>query len=92
MSIYESFFEQLADKNQVEDLRELIKWATKDGKRFDFNGRQIRNVVSTALSIALANKEKLNTEHLAMVARQTDEFKRDLSVQEGIYKDKQIRN
>ncbi|CAI6336220.1 unnamed protein product [Periconia digitata] len=91
VSIYESFFEQLANKGKVDDLEALRRWATKYGKKFDFNGRQIRNVISTAMSIALAEEVKLKTEHLSIVSRQTDDFKRDLSVQEGIYKDKQIR-
>jgi hypothetical protein len=67
-----------------------VKWVKKEGKRLDFNGRQIRNVVSTALGIALAEDRKLLKEDLTNVARQTDDFKRDLSTVEAIYKDRQI--
>ena len=91
LCIFESFPEQLAKKKLVENYEEVRKWVEKEGKRFDFNGRQIRNVISTALGIALANQNrKLTREDLATVARQTDDFKRDLSIQEGIYKDRHI--
>ncbi|KAI1741360.1 hypothetical protein F4680DRAFT_416583 [Xylaria scruposa] len=89
-NIYISFLDQLSDKGLVEDLRDVKAWASKDGKRFDFNGRQIRNVLSTALGIALAEGRKLSREDLISVARQTDDFKRDLSTQEAIYRDRQI--
>ncbi|KAI0197648.1 hypothetical protein F4808DRAFT_438237 [Astrocystis sublimbata] len=88
--IFESFLTQLASKNLVSNYKELETWVKKEGKRYDFNGRQIRNVISTALGIALADEKKLEKDHLASVARQTDEFKRDLSTQEAIYKDRQI--
>tara|TARA_R110002060_G_scaffold38337_1_gene49564 strand:+ start:1136 stop:1351 length:216 start_codon:yes stop_codon:yes gene_type:complete len=67
-----------------------MKWVDKEGKRFDFNGRQIRNIISTALGIALAENRKLCRDDLSSVARQTDTFKRDLSTQEAIYRDRQI--
>ncbi|KAI1753930.1 hypothetical protein F4782DRAFT_494461 [Xylaria castorea] len=89
-NIYHSFLNQLATKGLVENLKDLEVWASKDGKRFDFNGRQIRNVLSTSLGIALADGRKLNREDLVSVARQTDDFKRDLYMQEAIYKDRQI--
>ncbi|KAI0490382.1 hypothetical protein F4859DRAFT_520199 [Xylaria cf. heliscus] len=89
-NIYVSFLEQLANKGLVEDLADLKAWASKDGKRYDFNGRQIRNVLSTALGIARAENRGLNREDLIGVARQTDDFKRDLSTQEAIYRDRQI--
>ncbi|KAI1176692.1 hypothetical protein F4777DRAFT_545620 [Nemania sp. FL0916] len=90
VNIFNSFLTQLSDKNLVENLKELETWVKKDGKRFDFNGRQIRNVISTALGIALADDRKLTKDDLTSVARQTDEFKRDLSSQEAVYRDRQI--
>ncbi|KAI8629481.1 hypothetical protein F5Y19DRAFT_83527 [Xylariaceae sp. FL1651] len=90
INIYNSFLEQLSNKGLVDNLQDLNKWVRTDGKRFDFNGRQIRNVLSTALGIALADKRKLQRDDIASVARQTDDFKRDLSTQEAIYRDRQI--
>ena len=74
----------------MEDIRDVRKWVDKEGKKFDFNGRQIRNVVSTALGIAVADDRKLERDDLSSVARQTDEFKRDLATQEAVYRAKQI--
>ncbi|KAI8953162.1 P-loop containing nucleoside triphosphate hydrolase protein [Xylaria longipes] len=89
-NIYISFLHQLSNKGLVDNLRDLEMWAKKDGKRYDFKGRQIRNVLSTALGIAQAEGRKLDREDLISVARQTDDFKRDLSTQEAIYRDRQI--
>ncbi|KAI3337622.1 hypothetical protein HD806DRAFT_518423 [Xylariaceae sp. AK1471] len=90
INIFLSFLDQLSNKKLIENPKKLEEWVKKDGRRFDFNGRQIRNVISTALGIALADNRKLETDDLASVARQTDDFKRDLSTQEAIYRDRQI--
>jgi hypothetical protein len=66
-----------------------MEWVRKDSKKMKFNGRQIRNVVSTAMGIALVdekNGKKLKREHIVKVAAQTNEFKNDLKSQEEIYK------
>jgi len=90
VSIFTSFLDQLANKNHVEDYDEIKDWVAEEGKRLDFNGRQIRNVISTALGIALAGNRKMRRRDLAVIARQTDNFKRELSAQEAIYRDRQI--
>jgi SpoVK/Ycf46/Vps4 family AAA+-type ATPase len=90
VSIFTSFLDQLANKNHVEDYDEIKDWVAEEGKRLDFNGRQIRNVISTALGIALAGNRKMLRKDLAVIARQTDNFKRELSAQEAIYRDRQI--
>jgi hypothetical protein len=81
--------EQLNKKKLVHDIVDLMDWVTKIGKKMKFNGRQIRNVVSTAMGIAFVDEEankKLNHELISKVARQTSEFKDDLKSQEEIYK------
>ncbi|KAI1357507.1 hypothetical protein F5Y08DRAFT_324151 [Xylaria arbuscula] len=90
IAIYNSFLEQLDNKGLVDDLDDLQKWARKEGKRYKFNGRQIRNVLSTALGLARAEGKRLRREDLISVAQQTEEFKQDLHEQEAIYKDRQI--
>lgn len=90
IAIYDSFLEQLANKGLVDDLADLQKWARKEGKRYKFNGRQIRNVLSTALGLARADGERLKREYISSVALQTEEFKQDLHEQETIYRDRQI--
>jgi hypothetical protein len=89
-AIFESFLEQLKRKKLVENYTDLISWARRDVRRWGFNGRQIRNVVSTAMNIALVDNEagggKLKREHLVRVAQQTKEFKLELRSQEEIYR------
>ncbi|RWA11929.1 hypothetical protein EKO27_g3176 [Xylaria grammica] len=89
-NIYVSFLEQLDNKGLVEDFSDLKAWARKDSRRYNFNGRQIRNVLSTALGIARAEGRGLRRDDVIEVAQQTDDFKRDLYEQEAIYRDRQI--
>lgn len=67
-----------------------MQWVNKEGKRLPLNGRQIRNVVSTALGLALMDEsgqpKKIRPEHLKQVAEQTKNFKQDLGTQEAIFK------
>jgi hypothetical protein len=91
-SIFQSFLEQLQEKRLVDDFTDIMGWVDDDGKRYNFNGRQIRNVISTALGIALAEPGKLKRRHLSLVARQTESFKKDLSGQEAVFRDRQIGN
>ncbi|KAE9374033.1 P-loop containing nucleoside triphosphate hydrolase protein [Stipitochalara longipes BDJ] len=84
-NIFMSFLEQLANKHLVADFEDIKKWVNKHGRKFSFNGRQIRNVVSTALGIALMEEGKVISNHLVRVAVQTNNFKADLKTQEGIY-------
>ncbi|KAI5378807.1 hypothetical protein J4E82_002258 [Alternaria postmessia] len=91
-AIFESFLDQLRRKKLVEDYEDLISWAKKDGKKLALNGRQIRNIVSTAMNIALVDNKsgmgKLKREHLSRVAKQTKDFKQELRTQEDIYRAK----
>ena len=90
MHIFKSFLEQLSNKGLIENLEDLEDWVKIDGKRFGFNGRQIRNVVSTALGIAMARNRKLKRGDLSSVARQTDDFTRDLGGPWKNYASRQI--
>jgi hypothetical protein len=83
-----SFIEQLDNKHQVADYEDFKKWVKSSGKEYAFNGRQIRNAVSTALGLALMEKigMRLSRDHLDLVARQTEKFKIDLAAQEAVSK------
>ncbi|KAI0531822.1 hypothetical protein GGR58DRAFT_518205 [Xylaria digitata] len=89
-NIYISFLEQLNNKSLVKNFTDLKAWATKDSKRYNFNGQQIRNVLSTALRVARTEGRGLRRDDVIEVAEQTDAFKRDLYRQEVIYRDRQI--
>jgi len=89
IAIFESFLEQLRDKKLVHNYKDLMQWVEKDSRKLGFNGRQIRNVVSTAMGIALVDEEnggKLKRVHLMRVAEQTKQFKTDLIAEEEMYK------
>ncbi|KAF2873443.1 hypothetical protein BDV95DRAFT_604950 [Massariosphaeria phaeospora] len=85
-SIFRAFIDQLKEKKLVENYADLMEWVKKESKRLHFNGRQIRNVVSTALGIALMEEGRLKREHLIKVAEQTKNFKLDLKSQEELYR------
>ena len=89
-NIFTSFLDQLHKKKLVHGYDDVMQWANKEGKRLPLNGRQIRNVVSTALGLALMDTSgqpaKLRPEHLKQVAEQTKTFKQDLNTQEEIFK------
>lgn len=55
-----------------------------------FNGRQIRNIVSSAMGLARASQELLTKDHLEMVADTTEAFQKDLSDQEAVYRAVQL--
>ncbi|KAI9665888.1 MAG: hypothetical protein M1821_003823 [Bathelium mastoideum] len=89
--IFRSFLDQLAGKDLVEEYDSIIDWVEDEGKRMDFNGRQIRNIISTALGIALADHRGLRRRDLTSVARKTEDFKRELANEEAVYRDRQIK-
>lgn len=89
MAIFKSFLEQLNRKRLVYDYDDLLEWVHRETRKLAFNDRQIRNVVSTAMGIALvdeANGGKLKRSHLIRVVEQTKQFKQDLIAEEELYK------
>jgi hypothetical protein len=84
------FIGQLNDKNLVEDFTDLKRWVEEDGKSKDFNGRQIRNVISTAMSLAHARDKKMVGKDISTVAKHIENFQKALANQETIYRSEQI--
>lgn len=92
----------------MEDWRTIEKWVAKDAtsNQCKFNGRQIRNIVTSAMGLARAGDRKLQKDDLGMritsryctgidivvaqVARMTKDFKHETSVQEQLYRANQI--
>ena len=92
VGIFSSFLDQLAANGMVEGYDEILEWFEDEGKRMDFNGRQIRNIISTALSIALAGKRNLRKRDVASIARKTNELKMELADEEAVFRNKHIRS
>jgi hypothetical protein len=97
-AIFNTFLEDL-EKKKLCDLTKgkgVKQWVEKTGSRFSFNGRQIRNVVSTALAMTRIDDDGkstsrlLSADDLALVAEQTEAFQKDLIKQETIYRTEQM--
>jgi SpoVK/Ycf46/Vps4 family AAA+-type ATPase len=88
--IYTTFLQQIKDENNIDDWKAMQRWVAQESKRSDFNGRQIRNIVSAALGLARAGNEKLNTEHLDEIVEKTTGFHKELERQRQAYEAKQL--
>ena len=85
-AIYKNFIEQLTDEN-TSDRQQLLSWLDDDeqteeygGSPFkELNGRQIRNVLFTAASIAKVDIDRrLKLDHIKKVLRETTHFVKDM--------------
>lgn len=63
--LFKKFLDRLEDKD-IDDKKDLIEWIDLYFKE-EFNGRDIRNMLSSALAIARAKKEKLKRRHIEVV-------------------------
>ncbi|KAK6084717.1 hypothetical protein SCUP515_01213 [Seiridium cupressi] len=89
-SIFLEFVSQLETKGFVSNMKEIKEWIDDEGKSKEFNGRQIRNVVSTAMSLAHADNRLLKKGDLTLVSKHITQFQRALQDQETIYRAAQI--
>jgi hypothetical protein len=60
-----NFLDQPKKKGQVEGREAIVKWVEKETVAMKFNSYEIRNIVSSALGIARAEKNKLKLENLS---------------------------
>lgn len=108
VNIFHTFLSQAHDKGHVEDWGKVCKWVEKDATSTasKFNGRQIRNIVSSAMGLARAGDRRLRWDDLSMrftvrrrtgidiaadeIAQMTKDFKQDTQVQEALYRQSQI--
>lgn len=77
------FLEQL-EPDSIKDWQEITEWIDESGCEAKLNGRQIRNVVSSALALARSTAKgsdgdkRLTVKHLKQVVRITKEFQEQL--------------
>ena len=85
-AIYKTFIDQLTDDNTT-DKQQLLGWLDDDeqteeygGSPFkELNGRQIRNVLFSAASIAQGDSDKrLRLDHIRKLLRETTNFVKDM--------------
>lgn len=90
--IFKNFLDPLKERDLVQDSAAIEEWLETDVLRFKLDGRQIRNVMMSALSLARARRaRKLELRHLKEVVLNMDDFKQEfvkqyeryLSLQKG---------
>jgi hypothetical protein len=87
--IFNQFLEQYHRHGVVDDLDGIKKYIKLELLSKEFDGRKIRNIVSSAVGLARANDSKLTHEHIRRVVSNVEEFKKDLNYQMRKYMDAQ---
>ncbi|MCJ1244749.1 hypothetical protein MMC30_001949 [Trapelia coarctata] len=90
LAIFEGFLKPLDDRNLIEGMEELRDWLKEDVCNMGLDGRQIRNIVSSALGLARAEgKGKLTKKDIKKILKNVKEFKDDFLRQFEKYKNEQ---
>ena len=90
MAIFEGFLKPLVKKNRVKDFDDIREWSQEDVCKIGLDGRQIRNIVTTALGLARAGgKDKLDKKDLKKILNKVKEYKDDFVIQFEKYKNSQ---
>ena len=89
-AIFDGFLKPLADKSRVQDMDDIRDWIKEDVCKLGLDGRQIRNVVTSALGIARAKgKRKLDKKDLKQILNNVRDYKDDFVRQFEKYKNSQ---
>lgn len=87
MAIFRGFLDPLADKDLIDDMPRLVKWLEDDVCRIGIDGRQIRNIITSALGLARnSNNSKLSKKDIQQVLNNVKEFNEDFVRQFEKYK------
>ncbi|KAL8692665.1 MAG: hypothetical protein Q9218_002365 [Villophora microphyllina] len=90
MAIFEGFLTPLVEKNCVKDIDDIKEWIEEDVCKIGLDGRQIRNILTSALGLARAErKTKLEKKDLKKVLNNVRDYKTDFTVQFERYKNTQ---
>ncbi|KAI0011874.1 hypothetical protein F4779DRAFT_635471 [Xylariaceae sp. FL0662B] len=94
--IFKGFLDELDRKGEIEKYDDIEAWLKEDVYSIKFDGRQIRNIVTSALGLARAEagrnkdiKAKLKQSHLKAAVNNARAFKSDLVAQWERYKNSQ---
>ena len=89
-AIFEGFLEPLRRKGRVQNYDEICIWIEEDVCRIGLDGRQIRNIVTSALGLARAQKKnRLDMQDLKTVLNNVKDYKDDFRGQFETYKAQQ---
>lgn len=76
MAIFKGFLDPLNDKGLIKNTEELEDWLEDDVCQLGLDGRQIRNIVTSALSLARADKRSaLEKKDIKKVLTNVKDFK-----------------
>ena len=90
MAIFEGFLKPLAEKKRVKDMDDIRDWIKEDVCKIGLDGRQIRNIVTSALGMARAQgKRKLDKKDLKKILNNVRDYKDDFVRQFEKYKNSQ---
>ncbi|EXJ82358.1 hypothetical protein A1O3_06171 [Capronia epimyces CBS 606.96] len=90
MAIFEGFLGPLAKKGLVKNWEDVKEWLEEDVVKMGFDGRQIRNIVTSALGLARAQrKSRLDKSDLKLVMNNVKDFKDEFIKQFEKYKTEQ---
>jgi len=82
LAIFRQFLEQLKGQGLVKNMDGILDWLEDDVWSIGFDGRQIRNIMSSALSLARADhRTQLEKNDIKMVAGIVKDFKNDFRSQ-----------
>ena len=90
MAIFEGFLGPLTEQGLVKDMESIRSWLNEDVTKMGLDGRQIRNVVTSALNVARAQgKRQLEQRDIKKVLEYVKDFKDDIVKQFEKYKGEQ---
>ena len=87
LAIFKGFLDPLAKKGRVKNMENIEEWLIDDVVGIGLDGRQIRNIVTSALGMARAQKKnKLEKSHIKMMLSNVKDFKDEFQEQFTKYK------
>ena len=90
IAIFEGFLEPLKRKNLIHKIDDVEEWIRDDVCKVGLDGRQIRNIITSALGMARGEgKTKLEKIHLKKILNNVRDYKNDFMVQFEKYKNSQ---
>lgn len=82
-ALFKKFLDKLGP-NDIENRANLERLASRYFKAQDLNGRDIRNLISSALAIARSKREKLDWQHIEIVKQAKVESQKTFAEQRAI--------
>ena len=90
MDIFDGFLKPLANNGAVRDMNDIRGWLEDDVVKMRLDGRQIRNIVTSALGLARAGgKAQLEKHHLKMMLNNVKDFKDEFMTEFRVYSTEQ---